>query len=126
MGDEPDVTEPQIHVIAAKEDGAGDEAPSGVYEAIYARSQELGKPKVIARASLEHLLRDIDWYLYRVLNRQTIAQNVVKAKFQGNLDDTQKTGLCQEYLKEIMRQAIDVAQAEDTRVKGVNDDGPEY
>lgn len=125
MGDEPDVTEPQIHVVAAKEDGAGDEAPSGVYEAIYARSQELGKPKVIARASLEHLLRDIDWYLYRVLNRQTIAQNLVKAKFQGALDDTQKAGLCQEYLKEIMRQAIKVAQAEDTRIRGIND-GPEY
>lgn len=126
MGDEPDVTEPQIHVVAAKEDGNDCEAPAGVYEAVYVRSRELGKPVVMARASLEHLLRDIDWYLYRVLNRQTIAQNVVKAKFQGNLDDTQKTGLCQEYLKEIMRQAIDVAQAEDTRVKGVNDDGPEY
>lgn len=125
MGDEPDVTEPQIHVVAAKEDGADCEAPTGTYEAVYARSRELGKPVVMERASLEHLMRDIDWYLYRVLNRQTIAENVVKAKFQGDLDDTQKAGLCQAYLKEIMRQAIDVAQAEDTRVKGIND-GPEY
>ena len=125
MGDEPDVTEPQIHVVAAKEDGNDYEAPTGTYEAVYARSRELGKPVVMERASLEHLMRDIDWYLYRVLNRQTIAQNLVKAKYQGNLDDTQKAGLCQEYLKEIMRQAIDVAKAEDTRVKGVND-GPDY
>lgn len=125
MGDEPDVTEPQIHVVAAKDDGAGCEAPAGVYEAVYARSRELGKPVVMERASLEHLMRDIDWYLYRVLNRQTIAQNLVKSKYQGDLDDTQKVGLCQEYLKEIMCQAIDVAKAADTRVKGIND-GPEY
>lgn len=125
MGDEPDVTDPQIHVVAAKEDGNDCEAPAGVYEAVYARSRELGKPVVMERASLEHLMRDIDWYLYRVLNRQTIAQNLVKSKYQSDLDDTQKVGLCQEYLKEIMRQAIDVAKAEDTRVKGVND-GPDY
>ncbi len=125
MGDEPDVTDPQIHVVAAKEDGNDCEAPAGVYEAVYARSRELGKPVVMERASLEHLMRDIDWYLYRVLNRQTIAQNIVKSKYQGDLDDTQKVGLCQEYLKEVMRQAIDVAKAADTRVKGFND-GPEY
>ncbi len=37
MGDEPDVTEPQIHVVAAKSDGNDCEAPAGVYEAVYAR-----------------------------------------------------------------------------------------
>ena len=126
MGDEPDVTEPQIHVVAAKEDGNDCEAPAGVYEAVYVRSRELGKPVVMARASLEHVLRDIDWYLYRVLNRQTIAQHVVDNDFQGDLDDTQKVNLCQAYLKEIMRQAIDGAKASDLCVKGVNDDGPEY
>ncbi|QHJ77939.1 MAG: hypothetical protein [Caudoviricetes sp.] len=125
MGDEPDVTEPQIHVVAAKEDGNEYEAPAGVYEAVYARSRELGKPVVMERASLEHLMRDIDWYLYRVLNQQTIAQRMVGNKFKGDLDDTQKVGLCLAYLKEVMRQAIKVAQAEDTKVKGVND-GPEY
>lgn len=125
MGDEPDVTEPQIHVVAAKEDGNECEAPAGVYEAVYARSRELGKPVVMARASLEHLLNDIEWYLYRVLNQQTIAQRMVENKFKGDLDDTQKVGLCLAYLKEVMRQAIKVAQAEDTRVKGIND-GPEY
>lgn len=125
MGDEPDVTESQIHVVAAKDDGNECEAPAGVYEAVYARSRELGKPVVMARASLEHLLNDIEWYLYRVLNQQTIAQRMVGQKFKGDLDDTQKVGLCLAYLKEVMRQAIKVAQAEDTRVKGVND-GPEY
>lgn len=125
MDDEPDVTDPQIHVVAAKDDGTDCEAPSGVYEAIYARSQELGKPKVMARASLEHLLRDIDWYLNRVLGQRAIAQNLINKEFKGNLDDTQKIGLCLSYLREIMRQAIDVAKAADTRVKGVND-GPEY
>lgn len=125
MGDEPDVTEPQIHVVAAKEDGNEYEAPAGVYEAVYARSRELGKPVVMERASLEHLMRDIDWYLYRVLNQQTIAQRMVGNKFKGDLDDTQKVGLCLAYLKEVMRQAIEVAKAADTKVKGIND-GTEY
>lgn len=125
MGDEPDVTEPQIHVVAAKEDGNDCEAPVGVYEAVYARSRELGKPVVMARAPLEHLLNDIEWYLYRVLNQQTIAQRMVEQKFKGDLDDTQKIGLCLAYLKEVMRQAIEVAKAADTKVKGIND-GTEY